>query len=271
MTDCKTSLSVKKIALITGASSGLGEEFARQISQLSSEKAVDELWLLARRRERLEKLAAELDLPCRIFALDLLEEENYRKIMEALKEESQKANVFVKYLVNSAGYGKQGCFSEQEEVSLNNCLQLNIFALEKMTYLLSPYLAKDSHVFQISSVSAFLPQPNYASYAASKTYVLHFSRALHQEWKKRGINVLCVCPNLMETEFLSHANMSEQTRNLKNLGLEKPEDVVEKAIKDSYSGKDLSISSLSGKLIRLAAKIFPTRLILFLEKKWGLF
>lgn len=256
-----------KVAIISGASSGLGAEFARQIASLPLEKSVDEIWLIARRAERLQELADALPLPCRVFSLDLCESTSFLEIQETLSA----CQAQVVYLVNAAGYGTQGQFCKIEDLKLGACLDLNIDALLRLTYVVKPYLIKGSHVLQISSVSAFLPQPNYATYAASKTFVLYFSRALHREWEEEGINVIAVCPNLMDTEFIRLAEMPEDTLRVKKLGLENKDKVVRQALKDSFRGKDVSVSSWAGKLLRLGAKILPKSFILYIEKKLGMY
>ena len=256
-----------KIALITGASSGLGAEFARQIAKLEGSRAVEELWLLARRQDKLEALAQDLPRPCKILPLDLLKSED----LDQLKAELSACKPQIVYLVNSAGWGRQGYFADQEPQSHQNMVDLNIRSLLDVTYLAKPYLASGSQVLEIASVASFLPQPAYAVYAASKSFVLYFSRALHREWRREGITVTAVCPNLMETEFLAKAGMGGKSKSIKSLGLEKPSRVVKFALKRSAAGKDLSISSWVGKGIYAASKILPQSFILWLERVLGMY
>ncbi len=256
-----------KIALITGASSGLGAEFARQISNLQGSKAVEELWLLARRQDRLEALAQELSQPCKILPLDLLKLED----LDRLKVELSAVQPQIAYLVNSAGWGRQGYFADQEPRAHQDMVDLNMRALLDVTYLAKPYLVSGAQVLQIASVASFLPQPAYAVYAASKSFVLYFSRALHREWRREGITVTAVCPNLMETEFLAKAGMGGKSKSIKSLGLEQASRVVKVALKRSAAGKDLSISSWVGKGIYAASKILPQSSILWLERVWGMY
>lgn len=256
-----------KIALITGASSGLGAEFARQISKLQGTGAVEELWLLARRQDKLEALAQDLAQPCKILPLDLLKAEDVRR----LKVELATYKPEITYLVNSAGWGRQGYFADQEPQSHQDMVDLNMRALLDVTYLAKPYLAAGAEVLQIASVASFLPQPAYAVYAASKSFVLYFSRALHREWRREGITVTAVCPNLMETEFLVKAGMDGKSKSIKSLGLEEASRVVKRALKRSAAGKDLSISSWVGKGIYVASKILPQPFILWLERVMGMY
>ncbi|MDO5033590.1 MAG: SDR family NAD(P)-dependent oxidoreductase [Eubacteriales bacterium] len=256
-----------KIALITGASSGLGAEFARQIAKLSGTAGVEEMWLLARREEKLAALAQELPLPCKILALDLLDSEN----RAVLAEELARTTPQILYLVNSAGCGRQGYFADQEAIFYQQMLALNNRALLDLSYLTKPYLLPGAKVLQIASVAAFLPQPAYAVYAASKSFVLAFSRALHREWRREGITVTAVCPNLMATEFLDKAELGAKNRSIKNLGLEEPSQVVKQALKQAAAGRDLAISSWIGKGLYIASKILPHSFILWLEGVLGLY
>lgn len=131
--------------------------------------------------------------------------------------------------------------------------------------------AKKSKIINIASVAAFLPQPNSAVYAASKSYVLSFSRALHQELKTRGITVTAVCPNPMETEFFIHSGGGNKVSKIKSIGVEKVQDVVTLALKKSLRKKDISIQHPAAKLIRLTAKTLPTHFIFAVEKLMGIF
>lgn len=256
-----------RIAVITGASAGLGAEFARQIAQKAGPEALDELWLVARGAERLKQMADALPLPCRCFALDLTEEASLRELACAFAE----AEVDIRYLVNNAGYGTQGAFAKVEEAKLMACLDLNIRALVQLTHMAKPYLSKGSQVFQISSVSAFMPQPNYAVYASSKAFVLHFAKALQAEWKREAIQVVAVCPNLMDTDFCERAEMPAQTLKIKKLGLEQPERVVRVALRAGQRGRAVALSSSSGKVLRLLGKLLPHNFILWIERILGLY
>ncbi|MDO5015607.1 MAG: SDR family NAD(P)-dependent oxidoreductase [Eubacteriales bacterium] len=256
-----------RIAVITGASVGLGAEFAKQIAQTAGPEQLDELWLVARGAERLRQMADTLPLPCRCFALDLTEEANLKELAKAFADEQ----VDIRYLVNNAGYGTQGPFAEVEEAKLMACLDLNIRALVQLTHMAKPYLSRESQVFQISSVSAFMPQPNYAVYSSSKTFVLHFAKALEAEWKREGIKVVAVCPNLMATDFCERAEMPVQTLKVKALGLEQPERVVRVALRAGRKGRAVALSSFSGKLLRLAGKLLPHNFILWIERVLSLY
>ena len=184
-----------KIAIVTGASSGMGREFVRQIEHLYKE--LDEIWVIARRRERLEELQSRMLTNVRILQGDLLDIDIY-EIVEKLLEE-KKPNV--RMLVNAAGFGKKG---EVKEISCREQLEmidLNCRALTHMTKICIPYMCKGSRIVNLSSAAAFCPQPSISVYASTKSYVLSFSRSLRTELLKDGIYVTAVCPGPVNTEF----------------------------------------------------------------------
>ena len=191
------------IALITGASSGLGREFARLLAR----EAVDELWLVARRGERLRELSAELAVPCRIFALDLTQEASLEELSAALAAEP----VVVRYLVNAAGFGRIGMAEDIGPGVTGRMVDLNCRAAAELTELVLPYMTKGSHVIEIASCAAFQPIPYLAAYAASKAFLLSYSRALAAEVSSRGISVTAVCPYwIRDTEFISVAKQTDK-------------------------------------------------------------
>lgn len=194
----------KRIALVTGASSGLGREFARL---LAKEPEVEELWLVARRRERLEALAQELSVPCRVLALDLTAEESFRTIAALLEE----SGATVSYLVNAAGFGRIGLAEDIGAQVTGRLIDLNCRAAAALTELVLPYMAKGSHVIEIASCAAFQPIPYLAAYAASKAFLLSYSRALAAEVGSRGISITAVCPYwIRDTEFIDVAKQTDK-------------------------------------------------------------
>jgi|LSQX01.1.fsa_nt_gb short-subunit dehydrogenase len=252
----------KRIALVTGASSGLGREFALQIDKLPE---IDEIWLVARREERQIELSARLTKPARIFALDLANEES----LAVIEEELEAQNPIMRLLVNNAGMGSPGPF-EKTDISYNDqLLKLNVLALVRLTHISLPYCEAGSRILQISSVAAFIPQPNFSVYSASKAFVMYFSRSLHQELKPRKITVTSVCPNPMETEFFKHKENTRLIDRLKSKGTEKIEKVAAQALHRSARGKDMSVSCFSARLIRILAKILPQHLIIKIIGRMG--
>lgn len=237
------------IAIITGASSGLGKEFARQLD-LSLGKT-HEIWLLARNKESLEELAGSLRHKARVIAIDLTEEKALRQFEEVLSIRSPRITV----LVNCAGVGSHKPFADQNAGEVETMLQLNVTALTHMTGLCLPYMRKGSKLIQLSSGAAFMPQADFAVYAASKAYVYSFSRALEQEIMGRGITVTTVCPGPVNTPFLDRAYGDVSELNLlRKLTMAEPSDVVKKAIADCRRGRSVSVCGLPMKFLYLATQ-----------------
>lgn len=251
---------MKYIALITGASSGIGREFVRQISAAYS--SLDEIWVAARRKDALMELKAELPgKQLRLFSLDL----SQNRDLEELEASLRKERPCIRLLVNSAGCGKGGPIADQDWRDACRMLDVNCRALTVVTMLCLPYLRKGSRIIQVDSGSAFLPQPGFAIYAASKAYVLSFDQALGTEIKKRGITVTSVCPGPVDTEFF-HAN-GITLSPLKRMFLAKPEKVVRKALFDGEARKALSVYGGSIQLVRILSKLLPHKLLLELMGK----
>lgn len=244
---------MKRIGIVTGASSGMGREFVYEL--LRSQK-IEELWLIARREERLARLVDQFGVSVRSFPLDLTKMESFRTLEQSLFAEKPG----IVYLVNAAGAGRMG---KIEEISCEGhamMADLNVRALTCMSRICLPYMTEGSHIIELCSGSAFLPQPGFATYAASKAYVLSFSRALGQELKKRKISVTAVCPGPVDTEFFQAAG--SPVHPSKKRFMAKPEDVVKKALRDAESKKPVSVYGIPMKLVHLAGKILPTRVVL---------
>ncbi|MGN1235723.1 MAG: SDR family NAD(P)-dependent oxidoreductase [Christensenellaceae bacterium] len=243
-----------KVIIITGASSGMGREFARLLDQ---EQNFDEFWLIARNMERLTALQQELRHPSKAYSLDLQHPESisidYAHLLETEKPE-------VQILVNGSGYGK---FDKFEDVSLEENLgmiDLNCRALTAITYLTLPYMAKDSHIVNIDSMSAFQPIPYINVYAATKAYVLSFSRALNVELKQRRIHVMAFCPYWVNTNFFDGANKHKTIRYFDKIY--EPDQVVKKGVKAMKKGKDVCIPGATARRIQHLTKILPHSLVM---------
>lgn len=237
------------IAIITGASSGMGLEFARQIDKCLGK--TDEIWLLGRNKVSLDELAESLRHKARAIAIDLSEEKELRQFEEVLMIQCPRITV----LVNCAGTGSYKPFSEQSKTEIESMLQVNILALTRMTEICLPYLKKGSRLLQVASGAAFLPQAYFAVYAASKAYVYSFGRALEKELRGRGIHVTTVCPGPVDTPFLENAYSSRaHMSRLKKLSMVSAEQVVKTALQDSLKGKSVSVCGLPMKLLYLATQ-----------------
>ena len=243
-----------KIAVITGASSGLGREFALQVSRKYSK--MDEIWVVARRKERLEELEEQIKIPVRLFAMDVTNSEDLTEFKSYLEDVKPD----IKMLVNCAGYGKIGRFDELDLDTQCGMIDVNCKGLTMFTGLCLPYISNHSRIINIASAAAFTPQPNFCVYAATKAYVLSFSRALNSELKSRKITVTAVCPGPVNTEFFDIAGEKEEGfRKLKRADASK---VVEKAIKDAAVGDEMSVYGTTMKLAAGASKVLPHKLIL---------
>lgn len=247
---------MKNIVVITGASSGMGMEFAKQLDKKL--KHIDEFWLLARRKERLEKLDFLLKHKCRIFDVDLLNTEERKKVEIALKQ----GEYCVRMLVNCAGFGLVGRFKDLEKEEQLAMIELNCKALTEMTYLCVPYMDRRSRIIQLASVAAFLPQKNFAIYAASKSYVLSFSRALNEELKDLDITVTAVCPGPVNTEFFDVAEKNGTALEIKKMVMVEADRVVKDAIFASQMKWSLSLCSIPMVLFIGLTKVLPHSLIL---------
>jgi uncharacterized protein len=184
---------VKKVALVTGASAGLGVEFARQLS-----KRGHSVVLAARRKERLEELAKELG-NARAVAIDLSKSNAAAKLMADLEANGEEVDL----LVNNAGFGLIGRFAKAESKRLRQMIDLNVGTLTDLCRTVAPAMMKrkTGGIINVASTAAFQPGPNMAVYFATKAFVLSFTEALHEELKPHGIRVTCLCPGPTRTEF----------------------------------------------------------------------
>ncbi len=194
-----------KIAIVTGASSGMGREFVLQLNEYVQ---VDEIWVIARRKDALESLKSEVSTPVRAISMDLLSGAAFDDMAKLLAEEKPD----VRLLVNAAGFGKFGSFdgiSMQDDCRM---LDLNCKALVMMTRLVLPYMASGSHILQLDSLSAFQPVPYITTYGATKAFVLSYSRAMNRELKDRGIRMMALNPGWVKTEFFNHACQTNDSK-----------------------------------------------------------
>lgn len=221
-----------KIAVITGASSGIGREF---VYAVDSERGFDEIWVIARREDRLLELQCRCRNKIRAIPLDLSDEADIEKYARLLTEEKPELEL----LVNAAGCGVFGPFEEKELDRLLNSVKLNSMALTAMCHVSLPYMKKGSSIINLGSNSSWQPVPYQAVYGASKSYVLSLSRAIGKELEPRGISVMCVCPGWIKTEFQATAHHDEYIRYVDRWY--EPCEVAQQAMKDLKKGKSVSI------------------------------
>ena len=247
----------KKIAIITGASSGMGREFVRQVAKGCRE--LDEIWVIARRRERLEQLQSKIaECPLRILVADLATMEGIERLRALL--EAQRPRVHV--LVNAAGYGMIGQVAEMSLGDSTGMIDLNCRGLTAVTQVVLPYVREGGHIIMMASSAAFCPQPKFAVYAASKAYVESYSRALNRELRHRRIRVTAVCPGPVATEFFGKAETYHSVALYKKLTMAKADRVVSQAMKDAAAGKDMSVYGWLMKGFRILCKVLPRSFII---------
>ena len=233
-----------KIAIITGASSGMGREAARQLADRFS--GLQEVWLIARRMDRMQELERTLPIPARCFAIDLTD--------------ASKPNV--KLLVNASGFGKIGTVGNLPLDDETGMVELNCKALCAVTHMVLPYMSENSRILQFASAASFLPQPGFAIYAATKAFVLSYSRALREELRPRRIGVTAVCPGPVKTEFFDIADTTGEIPLYKRLVMADPHKVVKLAIRDCMAGKSVSVYGVWMKAFFVLCKVVPHEWIL---------
>lgn len=245
-----------KIAVITGASSGMGREF---VYALDRDEEFDELWVIARREQRLLELKEKCRAKIRPIVLDLQTRESFALYRQLLEQEKPEIAV----LVNAAGFGLFGAFMDMDMDRQLDIIDLNSRALTAMCYMSVPYMKKGSRIYNMGSMSSWQPVPYINVYGASKAYVLNFSRALGVELKDRGIKVMAVCPGWITTEFFDHA-IHDDTISYFNRYYP-PEQVIEKALKDMKKGKNASVLGFPERVQVLLVKHLP---VSFVMKTW---
>lgn len=239
------------IALITGASSGIGREFAKQLKE---SWGIEEFWLVARRKDRMEALAEELSIKARIISADLCTEEGVAAVREVLESEKPE----IKVLINAAGFGKFGAHDQISERDTARMIDLNCKALVLITHMCLPYMEKGGRIIEMGSGSCFTPLPNFNVYAASKSFVLHYTKALYYEVKKYGVTATAFCPGWVHTEFLDAAgvdqsvNHPKQTKPLLNV-----ETVVRGCLRAAKKGKKMFVTNWFTKMQHMLFKIVP--------------
>ncbi len=243
-----------KTAIITGASSGMGREFVLAVDKAYE---LDEIWVIARKKEALEALRTECRTSIRVLPWDLSE----KSALDAYRELLAKERPQIRLLVNNAGYGLFGACADMDTDDQVGIVTLNDAALTALCLYSLPYMESGDGIINMGSNSAWQPVPYMAVYAASKAYVLSFSRALGRELKKRGIHVMCVCPGWIRTNFFERAVHDNTIRYYDRWY--QPEDVVKKALQDMKKKKAVSILGFPVRFqARVLVKHLPTSLVM---------
>lgn len=242
-------------AIITGASSGMGREFVRRTAARGD---IDEIWVIARREERLRSLQKEIDLPLHILPLDLLKPESFERFQAELEERRPR----VTFLVNASGFGR---FGSNEQIPLQDDLDmidLNCKAMVSITKRTLPFMPAGSRILQVDSLSAFQPVPYLGIYAASKAFVLSYARSLNAELRQRDIHVTAFCPGWVKTDFFVGAERTSRDAVTYFNRLFTPQEVVAAAMKASRKGKEVCVPGWNIKLQVLATKLLPHSLVM---------
>jgi len=198
---------MSRIALITGASSGIGKEFA---VTLKDHGTYDEVWAVARNEKRLAELASEIPFPVKPVSIDLSGADAAGKLKEMLEEadaaeKAKGSSLEIGILINCSGFGIFAGVKDTPYEDSIGMIDLNCRALTAVTLTALPYMKKGSEIVNIASVAGFQPIPYINIYGATKAYVLSFTRALSREFKKDGVRVLAVCPFWTKTRFFDRA------------------------------------------------------------------
>lgn len=253
-----------RIAIITGATSGIGYEAAIEIDKRF--KSLDEIWVLGRSEEKLNKISKEIKHSVRTFKIDITKEselDQFDKMLSVLKPN-------IRMLFQAAGIGLHGRFDKMDRKEETEIVRLNCEALTSITSMCLPYMRRGSYIINIASAAAFAPFPGYNVYSASKAYVLSFSRSLRSELKKRRITVTAVCPGPVNTPFFDNSErytkgVSAQKRKL----MVSPGRVARRALFDAAINRAVSVESLHTGLFRIIAKFIPHGIITAVVKLLG--
>lgn len=239
----------KKIAIVTGASGGIGKEFVR----LLCKEDIDEIWAVARSDEKLKNLQKEQGKQVKIIPMDLTES----KALMSLRDMLEVEKPLIRYLVNNAGIAKMGTYRDFTLEEIEKTVMLNCCTLASLSTISIPYMRKGSRLINLSSASSFQPLPYLNLYASTKVFERYYSRALNMELKHLGITSTAVCPSWVDTELLSK---EVNGKNVRYKGIVTAEKVAAKAIKDAKRGKDMSVCTVYIKYMHILAKILPQKM-----------
>lgn len=247
---------VDRWALVTGASSGIGAEYARQLAALGMH-----LVLVARRQTELETLAAELKSKhachCEVIACDLIAPNAVPQLISDIEHRG----ITIELLVNNAAFGVVGEVEETDVERIRQLIQLNISVLAELTYRVLPSMLARGHgsIINLSSLSGFQPVAYMGAYAASKAFVLHFSEALAVEVRARGVTILAVCPGVTRTPFFDIAGAPGW---LQKHSSHSPELVVKNSLKALDRRRQVIVIGWRNYLLTLVVRMIPrTRVV----------
>ena len=241
---------MKRIAIVTGATGGIGGIFVKKICAMDD---IDEVWAVGRNKDKLDALCAVSQKVVPVTA-DLASDG--ADVISCLISEKSPD---IRILVNNAGTGYMGPFEKMEKGQVRDICRLNCSVPSELISVTLPYMHEGAKILNISSASSFQPNPYLAMYSASKVYLKNFSRAINVELKSRKITATAVCPGWVDTGMLPR---TKDGKEIKYAGMIDPETVVNKALKDSAKGKDMSVPGAFAKYFRFYSKITPTNIVM---------
>ena len=242
---------MKNIAIVTGASGGLGKEFV----ELLVKRDLAEIWAIGRNKDKLDSLKEKYGRKIVPIPLDISKTE----AVEEIKRRLERENARVLYLVNNAGTGRMGKFEEFSMMDVEEYLAINCRAAVNLCICTVPYMEKGSRILNISSQASFQPNPYLNLYSATKAFLTSYSRSLNVELSKKGIIVTAVCPGWIDTELLKK---EWNGKKVHFPGMVQAAPVARKAMKDADRGKDMSVYGAFVKTMQLFSKIFPHRFVM---------
>lgn len=249
-----------KTAIITGASSGLGKEYALQVKQFFPE--VEQVWLIARRKPLLDELGVRIDLTTVSVPLDLTSDGDLGSLARKLDEERPDVTL----LVNCAGCGYLANVADTDPELLSRMCDLNMRAMTLVTRAVLPYMGEGSHIVNVSSIASFCPNARMTVYSSTKAYVSSFSLGLREELRARRISVTAVCSGPMDTEFLDIGGITGNSKMFKTLPYCDPKKVASGSYKAAKNDQAFHTPRAFFKLYRVLAKALPSTIVVKIAK-----
>ena len=245
-----------KIGIITGASSGMGKEFVKLT--MSENLKLDEIWVIARRKERLEawqKHYANRLSGCSLWICK-------KRRPGSTQRDAAQTSPQISLMIHCAGFGIMGRIDEIPVEEQLEMVDVNCRSVVELTTMFLPYMEKGGRMIYVASSAAFLPQPGFAVYSATKAFVLSFVRSLRVECRERNLGITIVCPGAVKTEFFKRAAEQKHLPAYKKMVMADPKKVVKKAWQDNLAGKEISVYGKPMKLFHTASKVLPHKLFL---------
>ena len=249
-----------KIAVLTGASSGLGQEFFKNLEMLED---IDQIWIIARRADKLEQMARDAKIQTRAIPLDLSQKNCLDRFSDILEQEKPD----IRILINNAGFGKLGYIYDMDYSEQAEMIAVNNTALTVLCVICLKYMHEKSFIINVASIAAFVPNPRMSVYCSTKAYVLSFTKCIRQELKPRKINAFAVCPGPMATEFLDVAGISGgKSKTFERLPYCNASKVAKKSLEYARKGRAVYTPKLFYKFYRVLCRILPHGFVMKFSK-----